>query len=95
MKIAICDDEELFIENTILLINSILADVGMCSITACSSGEELLEKHYKEKFDIIFLDIEMSGISGMDTARKIRSICCSICRIFLEGPPFAPVFGDV
>ena len=83
MKIAICDDEELFIENTIHLINSILADVGMCSITACSSGEELLEKHYKEKFDIIFLDIEMSGISGMDTARKIRSNDTKVIIVFL------------
>ncbi|MGN1305084.1 MAG: LytR/AlgR family response regulator transcription factor [Oscillospiraceae bacterium] len=56
---------------------------NMCSITACSSGEELLEKHYKEKFDIIFLDIEMSGISGMDTARKIRSNDTKVIIVFL------------
>lgn len=83
MKIAICDDEELFIENTINLINSISADIGMCSITACSCGEELLEKHCTEKFDIIFLDIEMSGINGMDTARKIRSNDTKVIIVFL------------
>lgn len=83
MKIAICDDEELFIENTKHLINSILVDIGMCSITAFSSGEELLEQHYKEKFDIIFLDIEMSGISGIETARKIRSNDTKVIIVFL------------
>lgn len=83
MKIAICDDEELFIGNTIKRINSILADASMCSITACKCGEELLEKHQKEKFDIIFLDIEMSGISGMATAREIRKYDTKVIIVFL------------
>ena len=45
MKIAVCDDEKIFTENTIEMIYSLLADRNMCSITACSSGEEVLEKH--------------------------------------------------
>ena len=83
MRVAICDDEEVFIKNTIKMINSILADASMCSITACTSGEELLEKHQKEKFDIIFLDIEMSGISGMDTTREIRKYDTKVIIVFL------------
>lgn len=83
MKIAICDDEEVFIENTIDMIKSILADADMCSITACKSGEELLEKHCLEKYDIIFLDIEMGGISGMETAREIRKYDSEVIIVFL------------
>ena len=71
MNIAICDDEKVFIKNTIEMINYILSDASLCSIIACTSGEELIEKHHAVKFDIIFLDIEMGGISGMETAREI------------------------
>lgn len=35
-----------------------------------SSGEDLLENY--NKVDILFLDIQMDGLSGMDVARKIR-----------------------
>lgn len=36
------------------------------------SGEEFLEKFSAGKYNVAFLDIYMDGISGMDTARKIR-----------------------
>lgn len=36
-----------------------------------SSGEELLS-NYPDKVDILFLDIQMDELTGMDTARKIR-----------------------
>ncbi|MGL5328702.1 MAG: LytR/AlgR family response regulator transcription factor [Peptostreptococcaceae bacterium] len=41
------------------------------SLNEFSSGEELLS-NYPEKIDILFLDIQMDKLSGMDTARKIR-----------------------
>lgn len=72
MKIAVCDDEQVFVDKTISFLNSLVADADTCDIFPCSSGEELLNKHNSERFDIILLDIEMNGISGMDTAREIR-----------------------
>ena len=39
-------------------------------IYSYKSGEELLES--EEKFDIIFLDIDMDGINGIETAKRIR-----------------------
>lgn len=38
------------------------------------SGEAFLEKFQKGLYDIIFLDIYMNGITGMDTARHIRTL---------------------
>lgn len=38
-----------------------------------SSGEDLLE-NYPQNTDIFILDIKMSGINGMDVAKKIREI---------------------
>lgn len=43
------------------------------SIYTYLSGEEILEQIDKEmKFDIVFLDIEMSEVSGIDVARWLR-----------------------
>lgn len=36
-----------------------------------SSGEELLEA-YPDNTDAVFLDIEMAGLNGMETARRLR-----------------------
>lgn len=83
MKIAICDDEKIFAENTAKIITSLLADKSKCDIVTCSSGEEVLEKHRTEKFDIIFLDIEMDGISGMEAAREIRKNDSKVIIVFL------------
>ena len=38
-----------------------------------SSGKELLD--YDKPVDILFLDIRMKGLDGMETARKLRYQC--------------------
>ncbi len=37
-----------------------------------TSGEALLSKFQKDQYDIIFLDVYLDGITGMETAQKIR-----------------------
>ena len=69
MKIAICDDEEVFNEQTIELITSMLAKPAECEIKTYFSGETLLDEYASNRFDIVFLDIEMNGINGIATAR--------------------------
>ena len=67
IEIAICDDETIVRERIADLINKQGAD---CRIDNFGTGNELLtaEKH----FDMIFLDIQMDGKSGIETARAIR-----------------------
>ncbi|WP_025688561.1 LytR/AlgR family response regulator transcription factor [Paenibacillus zanthoxyli] len=47
------------------------------NIRCFSSGEKLLQ-YYKDKgpyaFHVLFLDVEMSGMNGIETARSIRSL---------------------
>lgn len=61
-----------------------------------SSGEKLLKDIEDNSYDIIFLDIYMSGINGMDTARKIRALNQD-CRIVFTTitPEFAVESYDV
>ena len=45
-------------------------------------GSQLLE-HYHSQYDIILLDIEMSELSGMDTAREIRKTNQDVVLVFI------------
>lgn len=47
------------------------------------SCEAFLKEFHKDLYDIIFLDICMPGITGMDAARKIRESDCECRLIFI------------
>lgn len=74
IKIAIWEDEkihqELLTENLKKLFRELSIDY---EVYIFDSGEQLLE-NYPENIDIFLLDIQMDKLSGMDIARKIRTI---------------------
>lgn len=69
MKILIIDDHTLFRKGLkeILLDSSIVKE---CK--EAKTGFEALEILANEKFDIVFLDIAMPGMNGMETLKKIK-----------------------
>lgn len=67
MKIAVCEDE---IEVQKMLAESIQKICPNAAILCYLSGEALLEAD--EQIDILFLDIQMPGKNGMETARALR-----------------------
>ena len=75
MKIAICDDEKPFQKMLSKIINNYMSNKNHnCIIDTYSSGKELLEFNEKlGQYTIIFLDINMEELDGIDTAMKIRS----------------------
>ena len=66
-KIAICDDEPAVRKQMEAYFKEL---ESVFCISYFESGETLLESDVL--YDVIFLDIDMKGISGIDTARKIR-----------------------
>ena len=71
IKIAVCDDEKYMSEK----IEKMAAEFFMkkntdISVEKYSSGEELL--NINERIDILFLDIGMQGMDGLETARMLR-----------------------
>lgn len=84
-KVAICDDEKEFRErisgyiNDYFLLNDLTYEVDFFEF-----GNELaaLNKDIK-KYDMIFLDINMEGMDGIDTAKKIREYSSKICIVFV------------
>lgn len=80
MLIAVCDDEKTVREKIRDLIKEQRTDVH---IALFATGEEVLASH--DSFDMIFLDIQMAGINGIDTARELRKRKEEVVLIFVTG----------
>lgn len=78
MCIAICDDEKNIRE---LIGNKVEKQYPETEIVFFSSGEELLLSDVH--IDILFLDIQMSGRDGMETARELRQRNNDVIIIFV------------
>ncbi len=70
MRIYICDDETQILKTITAKIRSLLPED---SVTAFSSGQMLWEVLEEEGCDLLFLDIDMPGLSGMDIAHHLNN----------------------
>ena len=66
-RILFVDDDSM-----ILRMTAFIAKKGGFEALGTSSGEECIEVLKREKPDMVFIDVEMPGLSGLDTLRKIR-----------------------
>ena len=94
LKIAICDDEA---AQRDYLLNTV--DVWakknrhMTEVKDYPSAEAFLFDYEEEKdFDILLLDIEMTGMSGVELAKRVRQENSTIQLVFITG--FYEYFGD-
>ena len=73
-KIAICDDEQDQIEYISSLVSMWGKQKGCsCSISVFSSAEGFLFEYEDNKtYDILLLDVEMKGVTGIELAKRIR-----------------------
>lgn len=86
LKIALCDDNNIYIDE----LSKILKDISMknkfeIEISKFSCGEDLFEfcENHKNYFDVLFLDILMGGINGIQTASKIRQFDKDVFIVFV------------
>ena len=80
IRIAIVDDEKVIREQIKKLIEKRQTD---CEIDTYGTGEDLLQAN--SVYDIIFLDIQMDGMNGIDTARALRQNAEDTVLIFITG----------
>jgi len=67
-RIFIVDDEPQIRR----VMRATLSEAGYL-VADARSGEEALEKVRDERFDLVLLDVNLPGISGIETCRKIRA----------------------
>ena len=88
MLICICDDEKNLRKSLRTTVETELQLSGISyEINESGSGEDLLGSLDSSEPDILFLDIEMPGLSGMETAHKLREKCTRTVIIFVTAYP--------
>ena len=73
MRIAVCDDEKVFLQNICNKIDSFYKSLDVCCIPFGDGSEIIRAYECGQRFDAVFLDIEMKKLDGMNTAERIRS----------------------
>lgn len=75
LQAAVCEDDPAEQKNLLALI----AESGIpTQCSTFSSGEAFLASYQPGKFDLIFMDIYMGGISGVETVTEIRKTDASV-----------------
>ena len=82
--VAVCDDLEEERLSLARMIRSWARSRGLSvQIRSFSSGEELLNAcRQPELYQFVFLDIFMPGLSGIETARRLRASGCNMSIIY-------------
>lgn len=85
LRIGICEDEEIMMEQLHNAIVKILFPYTDVEIKSFTDGWEVMEAIQKETFllDLLFLDIHMKCVDGMKTAEFIRKNRIDVDIIFL------------
>ncbi|MCI8597237.1 MAG: response regulator transcription factor [Lachnospiraceae bacterium] len=85
MQIAICDDERYYRKKIKELVQQYLERRGLpYMISLFSSGEEFLEQRENAvKYDIVFMDINMSETDGIRTAERMRAFHSETYLVFV------------
>ena len=68
-RILVADDQR----GMRLTLSGIIEDQGY-NVTVAEDGYQALNAVKKSAYDLIFLDIKMPGLDGMETFRKIREV---------------------
>jgi len=88
LRIAICDDEERCLNDTKrMLENWSDATSSQLVIDCFDNGDSLIKESNTSRYDIIFLDIIMPLLNGINVARELRDRDKTVKIIFLTSSP--------
>ena len=73
MNIGVCDDDVVMVDLIHNIVKNFFVERNIpCSLFKYFRGEEVLAA--EQTPDLVFLDIDMPGIGGMETAKEIQRL---------------------
>jgi len=84
VRIGLCDDNKECLEKLYQALKTIIVAMPNTSVDFFSSGNELVNQYENcNHYDLLFLDIEMPGLSGIETGHMIRERDSQVNIVFL------------
>ena len=66
-SVLVVDDDPMILE----ILREIISEQG-CTVVTVESGESALEEVEKQRFDLIFLDLKLGGLSGEEILSSLK-----------------------
>ena len=83
IRVAIVEDEAAVRDQLMGYVQRYMRQYNaQIEVTMFTDGVEILEG-YRPVYDIIFLDVEMQHLDGMETASRIRALDSDVLLIFI------------
>ncbi len=89
MRVLCLDDEELALQMIVTCVKEAKPDAD---VEGFDDQDELLEEAKKNGCDVVFLDIHMPGMNGVEVAKRLKEINRKMNIIFVTG--FAKYKGE-
>lgn len=85
MRIAVCDDEQVFINKISEVINQVAAKTDKkCEVVTFENGYNVLDYCESHALDALFLDIGISGIDGFEVVKLLSKRRKNIIIVFVS-----------
>ena len=89
MRVLCLDDEELALQMIVTCVKEVKPDAD---VEGFEDQDDLLEEAEKNGCDVVFLDIHMPGMNGVEVAKRLKEINRKMNIIFVTG--FSDYKGD-
>ena len=84
MQIAVCDDEKVYLDCLSRKIKACFKEFEIeISLDKYLNAVSFLEQHEQNPYDVVFLDILMPEMNGLDVANRIRNLSEKTIIIFI------------
>lgn len=80
LDVLVVDDED----SIRRLLQDVLTHFGHQVVT-CEDGGDAIEIAADRNFDLVFLDIRMPGMSGVEVLKKLREVCPDSIYVMITG----------
>lgn len=82
--VAICDDEKFFLSKEKEIITKYMEERNCpCHIDSFNSGTDFIDSGLDARYDILFFDVSIAGMNGIELAKRIRQYDDNVYIVFV------------